>query len=228
MALLDQLRGYLPEVSGASIFRTVTWGVVVIIISVLVALALIYFIMRAKFKKKIIIFEKINGVVQQTGKDLGMDFRIGLGGDTVLLLKKRKKYLPTPRIQTGTRTYYYQITEDDEWINFGLADVDVKRKEMGVTFIDSDMRYARTALQRNLRERYEKRTFLEKYGGMIAYGSLILVTGIAGWLLADKFIAIVDKVAVQIDLANQLAQTQKEILGALDKVCSGSGLKPAG
>lgn len=228
MGILDQFKEYTPDISLSQVAHTGTIFLIILVCSALFGLGLYFFLMRLKFNKKIIIFEKVNNKYEQTGMDLARDFKIGLAGDTIILLKKRKKYLPNPRIQTGRRTYWYGIRKDGEWINIGIEDLDEKTATLGIKFVSEEMKHSRTALQRNLRERYDKPSFIQKYGGMLAYATLILVTCIGAWLLADKFLLIVDKVGNQIDLANKLAATQREILGALDNVCSTSGLVSAG
>lgn len=228
MGLLEDFKGFLPDISMSSVLNTGVILIIILITSALFAFGLYVFAMRLKFKKKIVIFEKINNRYEPAGTDTAMDFKVGLGGDTVLFLRKRKKYLPNPTIQTGRRSYWYAIREDGEWINIGIEDLDEKTKQMKIAFVDTDVRYSRTALQRNLRERYDKLTFMQKYGGMVAYSTLILVTCIGIWLVSDKMFDIVSLVADQVTLANQLAERQEAILGALDNICSTSGLRPAG
>ncbi len=225
---LEQVQEVIPEISVSGIFQFVTWFIIIIVLGIIVAIATYLLVMRLKFNKKIVIFEKINNRFEPAGRDLAMNFNVGLGGDTVFFLRKRKKYISTPRLQTGRRTYWFAIREDGEWINIGIEDIDEKMKVLKVKYLDESMKHTRVALQRSLRDRYNKVTFLQKYGGMIAYATLIIITGVSIWLVADKMVLIVDRVASQIDLANQLAVTQKEILGALDNICSTSGLKPAG
>jgi len=228
MGILDQFKDYVPDFSLSQVVHTGTIAIIVIVCSGIVGVVLAFFLLKLRFNKKIVIFEKINNRYERTGTDLARDFKIGLAGDTIILLKKRKKYLTNPKIQNGRRTYWYAIREDGEWINFGIEDLNEKTREMGIKFSDEDMKHSRSALQRNLRDRYDKPSFLQKYGGMLAYATLILVTCVGAWLIADKFLLIVDKVGYQIELANQLATTQREILGALDNVCSTSGLISAG
>ena len=224
---LEQVQEVIPEISVSGVFQFVTWFVIFIVLAVIAAAATYFFVIRLKFNKKIVVFEKINGRFEPAGRDLAMDFKVGMGGDTVFFLRKRKKYISTPRIQTGRRTYWFAIREDGEWLNIGIEDIDLKSRQMKLELTDESMKHTRVALQRSLRDRYNKVTFLEKYGGMIAYSTLILITGIAIWLVADKMVLIVERVASQIEIANQLAIKQQEILGALDNICSTSGLKPA-
>ncbi len=225
---LEQVQEVIPEISVSGIFNFITWFVIIIILAVIAAVSTYFIVMRLKFNKKIIIYEKINGKVERTGTDLAMNFKVGLGGDTIFFLRKRKKYIATPRIQTGRREYSFAIREDGEWINIGIEDIDFKSKLLKLELTDESMKHTRVALQRSLRDRYNKVTFLEKYGGMIAYATLILITGIAIFLVAGKMVGIVEAVGQQIELANQLAITQNKILGALDNICSTGGLKPAG
>ena len=64
----------------------------------------------------------------------------------------------------GRRIYWYVIREDGEWIKFELEDIDQKMRKAGVHYLDKEMRYARTALEEALKERYDKPNFWKEYG----------------------------------------------------------------
>jgi hypothetical protein len=149
-------------------------------------------------------------------------------GDSIFYLAKAKKYLPTPQIQTGRNTFWYAVRQDGEWINIGIEDIDLRMKEAKVFFLDKEMRYARVALQRNLKERYQKTSFWEKYGGMIAYIVLIVITGVMMWLLFDKYLSIGGTLDSAMKTSKEVLVETKNILSNLDNIQSGgSGLVPA-
>jgi len=227
--MAEDLGQYLPKINiqTPALIRFGTWAILFLIFVIIVGVATFFLIKRMKFNKKIVIFERINGRWEATKRDRAMEFRFGTGGDTVFLLSKLKKYIPTPSIQTGRNTYWMFIREDGEMINFELTDLDELSKKMGARFLDKEMRYARVSLQRQLKDRYTKTGFLEKYGGLIAYVSLIAVTGIMMYLLFDKFLEIGNSLAGAVDAARTVQESTNQILGNLDNVCTGgSGLIP--
>ena len=157
--------------------------------------------------------------------------KIGDGGDNVLYVGKFKKFLPTPSIQTGRNIYNYFIREDGEWINFGIEDLDNKSRELGAYFLDKEMRYQRAALQKNLRERHQKLSFMEKYGGMIVWITLILVIIVGFTLWMDKIIEITGTVDGMVETAGQnteaILKSVEGLVVKMDNVCGGSGITPA-
>ena len=181
-----------------------------------------------QYKYKIIIFQRINGKFQETSRRKARVIPVGKGGDQAILLNKPNKILPYPKIQSGKNTYNYFISDDGEWINFEFSDFDDDRRKVGSQFLDSEMRYARTSLQHMGDERYNAKGFWEKYGGMVAYAVLILITSIG-------FFLIVGEMVEAIQTSNAVSQTQlevmdsiNEVLGKLDTIqTGGSGLKPA-
>lgn len=209
------------------VFNLVTFFVLVIAFGILAGVITYLIVRRKKFNKKIVIFEKIAGRFEPAKKDRAMEVKLEKTGDTTFYLAKAKKYLPTPTIQTGRNTYWFAVREDGEWINIGIEDIDVKMREVQAHFLDKEMRYSRVALQRSLQERYDKPGFWAKYGGLIAYISLILVTGIMVWLLFDKFIEIAGQVANVVKSADAVMEVSERVVGALDNICAGSGIRAA-
>lgn len=172
-------------------------------------------------------WERINGRFQEVGIDKGKVIPIGGGGDSAIFLKKHKKILPMPVIQTGINTYWYFVSDDGEWINFGPSDFDEDRKVMGAQMLDREMRYARTSLQALGKERYNKTSFLEKYGGMIAYAALIIVTAVGFWLLIDKMLDVAGSTAAAMEASKEVMKEAARLLGSLDNLKGGSGIVAA-
>jgi len=201
--------------------------VIALIFMAICSVLIFLFIRWWQYKYKIILFQRINGQFQQTGKIKAKLIAIGKGGDQAIILNKPKKILPTPSIQSGKNTFNYFISDDGEWINFSFGDFDEDRREIGSQFLDKEMRYARTSLQHMGEQRYDKRGFLEKYGGMIAYTVLILVTCIGLWLIVDKMVDVSNSVNAGVETADKVLQKADSILGKVDNINSGgSGLVP--
>ena len=220
---------YLPEFDGSMIFGVLTWFILIIVGGILVGIGSFFLIKRMKFNKKIIIFEKIGGKFEQTKIDRAITIRFGESGDSVIYCAKSKKHLPTPSIQTGRNIYWYAIREDGEWINIGIEDIDLEMKKLKVHYLDKEMRYARVALQRNLKERYQQQSFWSVYGGLVAYTSLIVITGVMFWLLIGKFVEIGSEVTSIMNTAKEIMKESRDVIAAVDNLKhGGSGLIPAG
>ena len=198
-----------------------------VIIGSILAVIAYFIVMKIKYKYKVIIFEKINGRYEAARKDSAAETKFGEAGDMVLKLKKNKKILPMPTLQMGRRTYWFAIREDGEWINIGIQDLDEKSKEVGVEFLDKEMRYARTQIQRGLKDRYDQVGFWGKYGQMIMTIAFVTIIGIMTYLLFDKYIELAGKVGSMLEQAIEVGELQRSILSGLDNVCSGSGISKA-
>ena len=106
--------------------------------------------------------------------------------------------------------------------------MDEELGKVGVEPVDRDMRYMHVAIRRNIKERFETVTFLQKYGGLMAYTALIAVTGVMMWLLFDKFLAISGAVQGAVEAAEKVLEAAQQVLGAVDNVQSGgSGIRAA-
>jgi hypothetical protein len=187
-----------------------------------------FFIRWWQYKFKIIIYQRINGQFQETARRKARVVPVGKGGDQAILLNKPKKILPMPTIQSGKNTFNYFVSDDGEWINFSFGDFDEDRREVGSQFLDKEMRYARTSLQHMGEERYSGKGFWEKYGGMVAYAVLILVTCIGMYLIVDKMVEFHGSMGSSMDVAKSVLEKADQILGKVDSINSGgSGLKPA-
>ena len=149
----------------------------------------------------------------------------------VLYLKKIKKFVPIPTIQTGRDEYWFFIRKDGEWINVGIEDFDEKSREVKVYFLDKEMRYARAALQKNLKERYAKLTFLEKYGGMIVWATLCLIIIIGFVLFMDKMLEITGSIDSMMKTAGieteRVLEAAEKVINKLNVLEASSGIKPA-
>lgn len=206
-----------------STFQIFTWFL--IFTAIFIALgAVIYFILKfKKYRNIIIIWEKINGNWEITGKDKAIEVPYGKAGDTVFITLKKKKYLPRPTIQTGKRTYWYAIREDGEWINIGMEDVDMNMKRARAKYLHPEMRYARTALQKGLRDRYEKQKFMEKYGYIIIPLASFIIVALFLWFLADKILTAADRLNTMITTSAQVMDKANEVVAALDRACTRVG-----
>lgn len=227
MPVLDSIKEYLPEISAKTMTNVGLFAIAFIICAGIVGIVIYFIYVYIKFDKKIIIFEKIGQHWEPTKEDKAMEYKIQESGDTLFLLKNHKKYLPSPRIQTGRKKYWYAIRSDGEWINIGIGDVDEQMKVMNVFFLDKDMRYARVAMQRLMEKRLQSAGFWEKYGGIIAYIALIFVTGLVMWLLAAKFVEVSAASKGAIEASKEVLEQTGRIVASLDALKGTGSITPA-
>jgi|SRR3990172_6128970 len=230
MAELSDVTQYLPSKEsllefGKGTFSTLTIFLVVAIFLIIAGIVVYFVVQRFKFNKKIEIWKKIGGHWERLGYDRAKELKYGMAGDSVFYLRKRRKYLPYPELQVGRNLYWFAIREDGEWINIDLEDVDFTMKRAKAKFLHPEMRYARTALLRNLKDRLDKPKFLEKYGMVLAtFGSLIIIL-VFMWLIVDKLISIGDQLTGAISAVDPVLDKAEKILVAVDNVCANTGVK---
>ena len=228
MGILDQVKGVLPEVSLASVgnfaFIAILTVVIIIIVGGFVALWAIWYITKKKFNKTIKIFEKIDGRYKPTITDKAMERKMGDGGDTVFYLKKLKKIVPTPSIQTGINTFWFAKREDGELINIGMEDIDLTMREAKVNYLDKETRYARASLQKINKDRYNKETFWAKYGRDILTVVFIVIVSVMLLLIASKMVALIGAVNDGIEKYSMVTEQISKLLGSIDNICSNSGV----
>jgi len=203
----------------------ITILVLVGVIATLVGVITYWFAVASKFNKKITILENIAGQgYVPTRKDKARLVKIGDGGEEVLELKKHKVYRTAYGKKIGKNTYAFAIGSDGYWYNVTFGDLDKKLKELRMNPIDRDMRYMHVAIRRNIKDRYEKITFLQKYGGLLAYTALIAITGVMMWLLFDKFLDIGNTVQNAVQIAADVNEQTARLLSAMDSIKGGSGI----
>ncbi len=214
----SQLQQFIPDISFSGIFSALTI-LLIIVLLIVATIAIGYFIIqRRKYNKKINIFEKIHGRWSHTGTDKAMEVKSGKKGDTGFILKKHKKYIPIPTLQMGPRIYWIAIREDGEWINFDIEDIDIKQRRAGVHFVNTDMRYARTALEEALKDRYDKPNLWKEYGVLIASVGFIAMIGIMTWLLFDRWIELAATTNAGVEASKEVIILAKETLTAIDNI----------
>lgn len=225
----DAIGGITSGFSIASfggIVGIIAWFVVFLIVLGVVGWLTHYFVIGSKFNKKITVYENIAGKgFIPTIHDKARVVKVGDGGEEVLQLKKLKLYRNSYGSKIGKNHYAFAVGKDGYWYNFTFGDFDEKRREMGLVPVDKDMRMMHVAIRRNIKDRFEKVTFLQKYGGLLAYTALIAVTGIMMFLLFDKFLDITSSVNNAIQAATEVQKETARLISSLDAVTSNSGLK---
>jgi|TARA_R100000093_G_scaffold70584_3_gene44078 hypothetical protein len=215
------------DINTGAIISGITWLVLLIVVAFATAILTFVIVWNLRFNRKILIFENIAGQgFVLTGKDRAMLTKVGDDGMQVLYLRKRKVYKSAEGKKMGKNTYWFAINSDGYWRNFTLSNLDDELKKMNVNLTTTEMRAFHTGIRRGLKERYDKASFWQKYGGLVAYVGLIAITGIMTWLLFDKYIDISNSISGAMKTAQEVMETSKQILGTLDNVGTSGGLIP--
>jgi len=227
------LSGILP--SGSSIISGISNTFFYLTILIIVGVVLIaggvgvYFLVRyMQFNKKIQIWEERNGQMEYVGKDRAKELKYNIYGDSVFVLKKRKKFLPRGEIKSGRNLYLYCIREDGEWVNILMTSVNQELKSAGVKFIHPDMRAFKSGTAKIMKDRYEKINWIKEYGPIILPIVVFVILSLAIYFIADKVVSGISLSNAGIEASNKVLDKVNDVLSSLNNICSTSGYKPAG
>lgn len=208
--------------------------IVLVIFLILVAGAIAggiayWIVMRKQFNLKIVLFERINGKYQPTRRDKAKKIKIGHAGDEVIKLRKNKKILPMPSLQTGINTYWYYVSDDGEWINFDAGDFDEDRRQLGANFLDKEMRYARTSLQHMTEQRYNQLSWWQRNGNLVFGIAAFVIIGIVMYLIVQEYASMTAGAQKAVEASKEVMDSAEKVLSSLDNVCQGgSGVQQSG
>jgi len=168
--------------------------------------------------------------------DKGRYMRFGMAGDKLFRLRKSKKYLSPPTIQTGKNLWLFWERKDGELINIGLGDIDEQMRLAGAYFVDTDMRMQRLGIEKNLRDRLMKESWFAKYGSTIAGVIFVIMVTVALVVLFSKLVDVagaIDNMANSVSkMADKIEQYYSVRVGgeAPSDIINGGagGLTPAG
>jgi len=161
---------------------------------------LIYWkVVKKQFWIKIHVFRLIGNVPTRVGVYSAKEVPFGMAGDKLwkvaggMLKIKAIKWLPVGKIQTAPKEFWYYIREDGEWINFQMDELNKKSKEMGIKFVQEDMRLQRLATERLLEQRLMDKTFWEKWGNTVMLIIVFLVISVCMVVMFFQFSKLLDK-----------------------------------
>jgi hypothetical protein len=228
MAITDDLPNFgIEGFSGA--IRLIAWlGIGTLLLIIAGALAYWYF-NNKKYDKRIVILEDVAGSddLEIVGRDKATLVKMGQSGMEILYLQKRKKYLGAYGKRMGKNIYNFAIGPDGYWYNITLGGLTEGLEKVKIKPTNVNMRYQNEGLMQTIKDRYNAVTFMQKYGGLIAYVLLILITMIMIYLLFDKFIEISSTINRGIDAAALVQEETKKIIGALDSLKASGGIQSA-
>jgi len=217
---------YIPEFDLAQMGGVFTIFVLIALFLILVGVGTFFLVRYLKFNKKIVILEDVQGSddLEPIGKDKAMLVKVAKSGMEVLYLRKRKVYKGAYGKRMGKNTYYFAIGPDGYWYNVTLGSLTDGMKKVAIKPTPVNMRYQNEALQEIIKERYDKVTFWQKYGGVVAFTILIVLFGIMAYLMFDKFLETASLTNQNLEIIQQIQETTKQIIGGLDSLKASGGL----
>ncbi len=224
--LLAQAGIKLPEGSGSA-GNFIQVFIFILILGFIVAGVAYYFANKKQYNKHIHIFEEVAGKAIPTSVDRAKEIILPNTSIRAFYLQKKKVFLPRPSIQTGIGHYWFFIRNDGEWINMGLENLNKKLDELNVHYDHTDMRMANAALKKLIEKNYKKLNWVKEFAPYIAIGVLILILGIAAFLVinqANKATAILASTA---ETNKAVLEGLIDVLGSMDNICTGSGIRGA-
>lgn len=229
MATIGELTsGLTSKISFAGLGKGITFMLGFLVFAIIIGVLTYFIIMTIRFNKRIVIFENISGQgFTPTGKDRAMTLKFGDGGEEILKLRKRNVLKQAYGRKMGKNTYWFVIGGDGYWYNATLEDFDNKLKKLGVNPIDRDIRYMNVAIRRNIKDRFDQVTFLQKYGGLIAFSALIIIMSVGFWFVTRELKETASILANSMNTAKEVLDASKNILVANDNILSSGGIKPA-
>jgi len=229
MGIIEENLPSLPQFGGENLWIILTWIFVVFIILIGVGIGLWFYINKKLFNKKIVLFEDVSGKgLEPTFKDKAKLVKIGNQGEEVLYLKKKKVYRVAYGKKISKDTYWFVAGPDGYWYDFVLGDLDRESHEAGIKFTATNMRYAYTSIESKLKERYDDKTWWDKYGNWILSISFIAVIGVFAFLIIREYTSIMSASTKAMELSKEVTAEIRQLVGSLHNLKSGgSGLESA-
>lgn len=213
--------------------------IVVIAVVILCLLGALIFglIVKRQYWIRIHVFRLIGNIPTRVAVYSAKEVPFGRAGDKLwrvagagFIKFKAIKWMPVGKLQTAPKEFWYYIREDGEWINFILSDLNKTSKEMGVRFVQEDMRLQRLATERLLEQRLLDKTFWEKWGNVIMTVILFLTIAICMVIIFyqwGKIIEAMQPLVVSIQRSLSIVEKQCQITYNATIGGATSGLIPA-
>jgi small-conductance mechanosensitive channel len=199
----------MVDLSQFNIFSTLGLSSIgVILLVIVIALMILgsigggvwYYLQRKQLKYRIPLLKTIGGRTMKVAEYRAKDFKVSSAGDKLWYVPKLKKYISPATIQTAPNEYTHHEREDGEWINIGFPDIDEKMRELGVKFVQQDMRSNRIAIGDILDARFKnKDSFWDKYGHLITNIIFYIIVMTALVVVFYQWGGIIDRTGALLD-----------------------------
>jgi hypothetical protein len=113
----------------------------------------------------------------------------GDGGEEIFYLRGLKKYRAAYGKRLDKKTVVWEEGSDGYWYNVVPTGLDKRLLEVGIMPVDRDMRLTNATIRKGIENRYNEKSFMDKYGVLISFGLLfvcILALGGFLWMAMDK------------------------------------------
>lgn len=180
---------------------------------------------KKAFKYRIPLFQTVAGQPVRIGQDLAKDFLIPNTTTRIWFLKNMKIFIPIATISMAKDEFWHYIRNNRELVNVSLSDLNKNIAEFNLNFDHNDMRLQNEELKQLISQNYKKQKWWQEYKDVIATVILILVLGVAFYLLADKLGKVIDSLKPYLDMMTKNTELQNKIMANLDKICSNANFK---
>lgn len=187
-----------------------------VVICCLIGILIYWSAVKKQYWIRIHVFRLIGNVPTRVAIYSAREIPFGMAGDKLwkvassgMFKFKAIKWLPVGKIQTAPREFWYYIRQDGEWINFQMDELNKISKEMGIRFVQEDMRLQRLATERLLEQRLMDKTFWEKWGTTVMLLIVFLVIAVCMVIIFFQFSKLLDQFSL---VASTNAQTSKLLL----------------
>lgn len=182
---------------------------------------------RMRWPFKVVILENLAGQGYTISKrDKARLISFGDGGEEIFVLKKQKKYKIGYGKRIGKNQIAWAIGQDGYWYNFTFGDLDDKLLELGVMPVDRDMRFATASVRKGIENRYNDRSWMDKYGTILYFGLFIItliIFGVIMYMAFNKQVEIAKTNAEAIKTSKEVMDVAKQVLSNIDTIKSGGG-----
>ena len=187
----------------------------------------LFFLGRLKWNYTwVLLEEQPNGSSQIVRRGRARMMSFGDGGEEIFLLKGLNKWRVAYGKRIGKNQIAWEVGQDGYWYNVSFAGLDKKLKELGVYPVDRDMRYAYASARKGIQNRYDQKTFMDKYGTVIALGMVgILILAMIGfsWVTWNGQQKVTESINQGLQTSKDVAQLSKDTLNSIATLRSGSG-----
>ena len=184
----------------------------------IVAVVILIFLMT--YKRKIIVFEEINGNLMPVLTTRARIIKLRAGGEEVMKTLFGGYYVSAYSKRVGRNSYWYIKGTDGYLYNFTLD------KYATPKFIEGDMRMFNIAIDRLSAQTYGKVGFLEKYAVHMLLFVFLIVLILGIWFIVSEIGKATLPLAQNAEHAIRLGEMNERILGKMDGLIRALGKIP--
>ena len=171
---------------------------------------------KKRYNKKLFWFEEVHGDMIPIGEDSACELIIPGTNINVFYIKTKDMYLPRPIKRMGKDAYWFAIRNNREIVNFAMKNINKEMKEANLDYDHTDMRYALTNLKELIKRNYRDKSqpWWREFKDIIGLVVLIFVLTLSFIFIISRVGALIDKVGVLIEHADQLIQLAQTKAGS--------------